>query len=340
MTGLTLTPTKKARVVSLVEAGVHKQKIADELDCDLSTVYRIYHKYHEKRDFYSITPGKGRPRKLDDHDISFGIRKIYGCAARNATDLQRQFFPEVKPRTLQARLAEAGLPGRRRRKVPLIKPETRTRRLAWANTFYDYPIQFWDAVVFSDESKFNLIGADGDRWCRRRDGDALDPRFTTKEVKFGGGSIMVWGCVTSRGVGRLHRIHGTMTAAVYVDILLNNLFPSLSDHNLALDSTIFQQDNDPKHTSRAALDFFEGHGIMVMPWVASSPDMNIIEHVWNHLDRQVRKRKNRPANLDQLWVAVQEEWYRLDIGFIRALYESMPRRVSALWRARGWNTEY
>ena len=58
--------------------------------------------------------------------------------------------------------------------------------------------------MFSDESKFNLFGSDGCQWRWREPGQANDARYTNKTVKHGGGSVMVWGCITCHGVGWLH----------------------------------------------------------------------------------------------------------------------------------------
>ncbi|KAJ7114775.1 hypothetical protein C8R44DRAFT_582061, partial [Mycena epipterygia] len=66
-------------------------------------------------------------------------------------------------------------------------------------------------------------------------------------VKHGGGSIMVWGCLTEHGPGRLHR--GRMNAIQYCQILQEALLGTLSDYSLAPESIVFQQDGDPKHTS-------------------------------------------------------------------------------------------
>uniref|UniRef100_A0A8C4TCR5 Uncharacterized protein n=1 Tax=Erpetoichthys calabaricus TaxID=27687 RepID=A0A8C4TCR5_ERPCA len=46
---------------------------------------------------------------------------------------------------------------------------------------------------------------------------------TIPTVKHGGGSIMLWGCSSAAGTGRLVRIKGKMAAAMYRDILDENL---------------------------------------------------------------------------------------------------------------------
>ncbi|ORD99005.1 TCB1 [Hepatospora eriocheir] len=59
---------------------------------------------------------------------------------------------------------------------------------------------------------------------------------------------MFWGCISSKGVGRLVEIKSTMTAGVYKQILAQNL--NISAREMGLDEYIFMHDNDPKHISR------------------------------------------------------------------------------------------
>ncbi|KAH8266577.1 hypothetical protein KR018_005949, partial [Drosophila ironensis] len=63
-------------------------------------------------------------------------------------------------------------------------------------------------------------------------------------VKHGGGGVMVWGCMSSAGVGELVFIEGIMDK-VY---LKENLKKSASNLNMPSSFT-FMQDNDPKHTA-------------------------------------------------------------------------------------------
>jgi hypothetical protein len=97
----------------------------------------------------------------------------------------------------------------------------------------------WRDVWFSDESKFNLFGSDGKQYCRRRVDEELLPRNVKKTVKHGGGSIMVWGCLTPNGRGRLHCVQGKMNAAQFCDILDESLLGTLSNHSLQPSDIIF-----------------------------------------------------------------------------------------------------
>jgi len=68
--------------------------------------------------------------------------------------------------------------------------------------------------------------------------------------------------------------------------------------------------------------------------------MNPIEHVWNHVNNRIRSRKVQPQNINQLKLVIEEEWYLTPVEYIRSLFDSMNRRVSALLEANGGYTKY
>ena len=96
----------------------------------------------------------------------------------------------------------------------------------------------------------------------------------------------------SAGTGKLVRIKGMMDGAKYREILEGNLFQSSRD--LRLGRFTFQQDNDPKHTAKATLEWFKGKHINVL----ESPDLNPIENLWYDLKNAVHQRN--PSYLKEL----------------------------------------
>ena len=73
-------------------------------------------------------------------------------------------------------------------------------------------------------------------------------------------------------------------------------------------------------------------------WPANSPDMNPIEHVWPLVSRQLIGHVF--SSRDALWSALQDAFSNVTAQQIQRLYESMPRRVAALFEARGGHTRY
>ena len=75
-------------------------------------------------------------------------------------------------------------------------------------------------------------------------------------------------------------------------------------------SFVFQQDNDPKHTSNLCKNYLmkkenDGH-LKIMTWPPQSPDLNPIELVWDELDR--RAKAKQPTSAVDLWKLLQESW--------------------------------
>ncbi len=58
-------------------------------------------------------------------------------------------------------------------------------------------------------------------------GKDLSEDLRMPTVKHGGGSIMVWGCMTTAGTGELRFIEGNMDSNMYCDNLKQKMMPSL-----------------------------------------------------------------------------------------------------------------
>jgi hypothetical protein len=143
------------------------------------------------------------------------------------------------------------------------------------------------------------------------------------------------------GAGPLYRINGIMDAKKYHQILVHHMAPyikTLSGKQGV--ELIFQHDNDPKHKAKLVTTYLNKKKLMVLDWVAQSPDINPIENAWKHLKERMSRRTYRPSNLDELFEIVKEEWNSIPVEFFRNLIRSMPRRCAAVYANKGGHTKY
>ena len=147
---------------------------------------------------------------------------------------------------------------------------------------------------------------------------------------------MVWGGISHGVKSQLIVIGGNLTALRYRDEVLRPVaVPLVQQRQL-----ILQHDNARPHVARVCRDFLANNNIVPLDWPPYSPDLSPIEHLWDDLDRRVRRRRNPPTTLAQLRNALLEEWNNIPIRRINALINSMQRRINAATAARGGHTRY
>ncbi len=71
-------------------------------------------------------------------------------------------------------------------------------------------------LLWSDETKINVFGTDGFKTVWRRKGEEYKEKCMVPTVKHGGGSVLMWGCMSAAGVGELHFIDDIMNSQMYL----------------------------------------------------------------------------------------------------------------------------
>ncbi|KAF7653417.1 hypothetical protein LDENG_00083130 [Lucifuga dentata] len=148
---------------------------------------------------------------------------------------------------------------------PLLNQRQRQKRLTWAKEKKNWTIAQWSKVLFSDESKFCIsFGNQGPRvW--RKSGEAQNPSCLKSSVTCPQ-SVMIWGAMSSAGVGPLCFIKSKVNAAVYQEILEH--FMLLSADKLYGDADFLFQH------AKTTRNWFADHGVTVLDWLANLPDLN------------------------------------------------------------------
>jgi len=231
-------------ILSLLDNGLSSRKITAQLGVSRATIDRIREK---SRTDIQKSRG-GRPTKLSATDKRRLLRKITSGKADNAVQLTRELRDvsniNISAQTVRRALKEAGLKAATKKKKPRLLPRHVRQRLDFATKYQHWTVEDWKRVIWSDETKINRLGSDGREWVWKKPGSMLTEQHVKGTVKFGGGNIMIWGCMTAQGVGYACRIDGNMNAELYTRILEDEFLQSLEYYEMEVDKVIFQQDND------------------------------------------------------------------------------------------------
>lgn len=330
----------RARIVTLHDEGKTLREIGKIVKRPFSTVRYIINKYKITGSVENL-PRSGRPKILNDREERAILKEVQKdpkiSAQTLASNIAEAKGKSVCAETVRKVIRNAGYNGRVARRKPFISEQNRVKRLEFASEYLKKPVEFWKSVLFSDESKFNLFSSDGRRMVWRKPNTELETKHLIPTVKHGGGNVLVWGCMSYKGVGNLHFIDNIMDAKAYVKILQSNLTDSVEKMGMN-NGFIFQQDNDPKHTARIVKEWLLYNVQKTLPHPPQSPDLNPIENLWHILDLKIRK--YHISNKEELKSRLREEWAKISFEITSKLVTSMPERLQAVLDAKGMHTKY
>ncbi|TDH08865.1 hypothetical protein EPR50_G00102400 [Perca flavescens] len=203
--------------------------VADTFNVSQRQVQRIKKTFEDTVDVFD-KPRSGTPCKTTAREDRLLAQKSKASPSSTAAELHETWSPEVpvSSRTVCRILSRNGLHGRISAQKPALNKRQLKNRVAFAKAhslLKGWTLEKWKKVDFSDESSVELHHSCR-KYCRRPTGARMDPRFTQKTVKFGGGKIMVWVYTQYGGVREICRVEGNINSLKYQEILATSYIPN------------------------------------------------------------------------------------------------------------------
>lgn len=326
-------------IVRLYCEGKSMREISQIVKKSKSTVQYIIEHYGKCGTVIN-SPRSGRPKVVNPTQEREILREIKTNPIQSATEINKKLTIssnlQCSTETVRNILRKNNFNARTVRKKPFISQVNKKKRMDYAKKHLNKGEEFWNQIIFSDESKFNIHGSDSRQKVWRNPNTELQVQNLKGTVKHGGGNVMVWGCMSAGGVGNLVFIESTMNSSAYLDILKNNLKKSAETMGLA-DNFTFMHDNDPKHNSYLVREWLLYNVKHKLDHPPQSPDLNPIENLWELLDRKIRVRPIKDKN--ELKSRLLEEWGKISPDMTANLVNSMNRRLLAVKKAKGMPTK-
>jgi transposase len=304
-------------IIAAFEKGISKHSISRTLNIPRSTVIYICQKW-EKSETVKDLARSGRPPKLTDREE----RSLAMDARHNPLITARELGEayDVSRTTVRRVLHEHDLISVRQKRSLRRNRDHLRKRLKFA---FDHRNTDWDSILFSDEAIFRNIPH------RQRVWKVKNTETQSVEVDKRPLQVMVWGFISSHGVGQICFIEGTLDGEKYKQILEEKLIPYIKSDQ------IFQQDGAPAH--RPGTKLLQENNIELLNWPPISPDLSPIENVWSYMKRQI---SGRAEDEEELKKEILRIWTDIPINYISRLYNSMPRRITLLIRHQGKQIPY
>ncbi|GFV28051.1 transposable element Tc1 transposase [Trichonephila clavipes] len=107
----------------------------------------------------------GRPKIFNEHEERWIVRQVRinprTGAVKMALQCKSRFGKSVNPETIRNVLRRHNYHGRVPERKPYFSKANRQARLVFAKMYVKQSTEYWENVIFVDESKYNFFGSDG-----------------------------------------------------------------------------------------------------------------------------------------------------------------------------------
>ena len=259
------------------EDGLSIRRIAMDLKLSKSTVKYMLKTNSERK------KKRGRKRsigKRTERRMKRTVTQLLTSGEKvTARKVKEKCELDVNVRTVQRTLHRIGLKYAKVKKKITLTKKHKGERLECAKRWLTKHVDF-KKVIFTDEKRFNFDGPDG--WCtwlRRGEPVVLNKR------QMGRGGVMVWGMIFANGNIWLEWLKGRQNSKSYKQLLDEKALPRIR-REMGNDF-VLQQDNCSIHVSKLMKEWMAKVNMTTLEWLARSPDLNLIENVWEMLAQLV-----------------------------------------------------
>ncbi len=150
----------RKKIISLHKKGEGYKKISKALLISQNTVAKVVQTFKKDGTATISQRCPGRPRQ--ERLLMRGVEENrHASSLQLSKEVESQTGVTISRDTIRRTLQRNGMHGCRPRKKPLLKPRHKKARLEFARAHADKDEDYWDSILWSDETKINVFGADG-----------------------------------------------------------------------------------------------------------------------------------------------------------------------------------
>lgn len=186
---------------------------------------------------------------------------IRDCFSKDATLSSRDIYRMLKDdgasfslSTTKWAIAACGFTHSKPRYGQMVRDANKAKRVSFCERLIRDNDTF-DDVIFSDECSVQLHQ---NKVCSYRPKDSCAPVLPKPKHPL---KIHVWAAISKRGASQIKLFEGIMDSVFYTESILKDTLLPFITAKFGEDGHRFQQDNDPKHTSKLTKKFMADNNI-------------------------------------------------------------------------------
>jgi transposase len=330
-TELTDTEKDRFKAIKLLLEGKSRTAVAKIMHRPVKWVKRTENRWKEQGNFKDRFR-KGAPRKMTPRDEKALVKKVEGKSGHSTRREAGAFMTAKKERvsreTVRKVYKGAGLYPHRRRKVVLLTPKQKVKRVNFASKYRRFD---WTKCAFWDETEFELHPTPNIKnditWDKRGQVYKYEKMAHPPKFKFGA-------AITAHGATRLVSYTGTIDSKKYMS-MVDQVIPDLKKLFGKTNFT-YIHDGATCHTSKETMEHLRQVLPSLLPkgdWPPNSPDDNPIENVFGYLESKVQEKKS--DSLAALEKRIRSAWNGLTPEYLKSCIEVIPKRLKQIIASNG-----
>ncbi|PMD23503.1 hypothetical protein NA56DRAFT_569102, partial [Hyaloscypha hepaticicola] len=213
----------------------------------------------------------------------------------------------------------------------------------------------WLKVLWFDEVTFLVGGRTVKQRVTRKRGERIHPICIQYQFHRGHTTpVNAWGAIGYGYKSPLIFIHGSgkrgaftqkdylaQVLAPYLESIVN-VFAAITHLLHPSTEPLFIEDGNSAHGHKSTRNYYTQfrtkHGIILIPYPSTSPDMNPIEKCWRRIKQALHRRRHQPTTETEMEAIVLEEWDRIPQEWINELVLKQEYWITVLMERQGWST--
>ncbi len=190
-------------------------------DCLITMLFQGQQRFWPRNMSYLVKSGSAGLRGLRRHCITHQHDPVI-----DITKWAQEYFQKpLSVNTVRRAICRCQLKLYHAKRKPFVNMVQKHCSALWDKAHLKRTVSKWKSVLWSDESKFDiLVGNHGRCVLRTKEEGDLPACYQSSVQK--PASLMVWGCISAYSMGSLHVSEGTMNAERYIKVLEQHMLPS------------------------------------------------------------------------------------------------------------------